>query len=162
MKNKGSVQVHFTLGVLLGTEKQFRAAQLELEQANALQPQTFEILFNLGQVNLRAGDSRRRSGLESRVEIETGFRGNMYLLGQVYSEESKPVDALDLLVKAHKLAPENVDIHIPAGAREHVPELLRGHDSAAGIGIEDRAAADGPAGGAGRMLFHRRKGGQGD
>ena len=110
-KNKSSVQVHFTLGVLLGTEKQFRAAQLELEQANALQPQTFEILFNLGQVNLRAGDlSQAEVNLNRALKLKPDSAETMYLLGQVYSEESKPVDALDLLVKAHKLAPENVDI----------------------------------------------------
>ncbi len=110
-KNKGSVQVHFTLGVLLGTEKQFRAAQLELEQANAMQPQTFEILFNLGEVNLRAGEyAQAEVNLDRALKLKPESAETMYLLGQVYSEESKPVDALDLLVRAHKLAPENVDI----------------------------------------------------
>src|SRR6266478_7272805 len=55
-ENKDNVQLHFTLGVLLASEKQYRAAQLELEKANALQPETFEILYNLGQADLRAGE----------------------------------------------------------------------------------------------------------
>ena len=110
-KNKNSVQVHFTLGVLLGTEKQFRAAQLELEQANALRPQTFEILFNLGEVNLRAAEyAQAEVNLNRALKLKPDSAETMYLLGQVYSEESRPVDALDLLVRAHKLAPENVDI----------------------------------------------------
>src|SRR6266446_6867550 len=47
-----NVQLHFTLGVLLAAEKQYRVAQFELEKANSLQPDTFEVLFNLGQVYL--------------------------------------------------------------------------------------------------------------
>ena len=39
-QNKDDVQVHSTLGVLLASEKQYRAAQFELEKANALQPET--------------------------------------------------------------------------------------------------------------------------
>ena len=34
----------------------------------------------------------------------------LYLLAQVYADESRPLDALDLLVRAHKIAPENTDI----------------------------------------------------
>ena len=55
--NKDNVQVHFTLGVLLAAEKQLRPAQLQLEQANVLQPQTFEILYNLGQVYVRNSEN---------------------------------------------------------------------------------------------------------
>jgi len=32
------------------------------------------------------------------------------LLAQVYSGQNRPVDALDLLARAHKLAPEDTDI----------------------------------------------------
>ena len=59
-QNKNDVQVHFTLGVLLASEKQYKAAQLELEKADALQPGTFEILYNLGQAYLRNGDNTPR------------------------------------------------------------------------------------------------------
>ena len=48
-QGKDDVQVHFSLGVLLASEKQYKPAQLELEKADALQPETFEILYNLGQ-----------------------------------------------------------------------------------------------------------------
>ena len=34
----------------------------------------------------------------------------MYLLAQVYADQARPLDALDLLVKAHKATPDNVDV----------------------------------------------------
>ena len=40
-QNKDDVQVHFSLGVLLASEKQYKPAQLELEKADALQPGNF-------------------------------------------------------------------------------------------------------------------------
>lgn len=110
-ENKDNVQVHFTLGVLLASEKQIRAAQSELEDANALQPQSFETLHNLGGVYLRNGQlSKAELILNRALQLKPDSAETLYLLGQVYYEESRPVDALDQLIRAHKLAPENVDI----------------------------------------------------
>jgi tetratricopeptide (TPR) repeat protein len=110
-QNKDNVQLHFTLGLLLATEKQLRPAQLELEQANVLQPQTFEILYNLGQVCLRNTEYAKASLVLNRaLNLKPDSPETLHLLAQVYTEQSKPVDALDLLVRAHKLAPENTDI----------------------------------------------------
>jgi tetratricopeptide (TPR) repeat protein len=109
--NKDNVQVHFTLGVLLAAEKQLRAAQLQLEQANLLQPQTFEILYNLGQVYLRnAQYAKAELSLKRALNLQPDSPETLSLLAQVYSAQQKPVDALDLLVRAHKLAPENTDV----------------------------------------------------
>jgi tetratricopeptide (TPR) repeat protein len=109
--NKNTVQVHFTLGVLLATEKQLRPAQLQLEQANVLQPQTFEILYNLGLVYLRSAEyTKAEATLKRALNLKPDSPETLSLLAQVYSEQMKPVDALDLLVRAHKLAPENTDI----------------------------------------------------
>jgi tetratricopeptide (TPR) repeat protein len=108
---KDNVQVHFTLGVLLASEKQHRAAQPELEQANALQPNTFEILHNLGGVYLRNAEySRAELVLNRALKLKPDSPETLYLLAQVYSEQHRPADALDLLARAHKLAPENPDI----------------------------------------------------
>jgi tetratricopeptide (TPR) repeat protein len=97
--------------VLLVTEKQDRAAQFELEEANALQPQNFEILHDLGGVYLRNGElSKAQLVLKRALTLKPDSAQTLYLLGQVYKEESKPVDALDQLIGAHKLAPENVDV----------------------------------------------------
>ena len=105
------VQVHFTLGVLLAAKKQYRAAQLELEQANALQPNTFENLHNLGGVYLRNAEyGKAELALNRALKLRPDSPGTLYLLAQVYSEQHRPADALDLLARAHKLAPDNADI----------------------------------------------------
>jgi tetratricopeptide (TPR) repeat protein len=109
--HRGNVQLHFTLGVLLASEKQYKPAQLELEQANALQPETFEILHNLGQAYLRGHDYAKADlTLNRALKLKPDSAETLYLLAQVRSEQSRPVDALDLLVRAHKLAPENTDV----------------------------------------------------
>jgi tetratricopeptide (TPR) repeat protein len=110
-ENRDNVQFHSTLGVLLASEKQYRAAQLELEQANALQPETFEILYNLGQTYLRVGDyAKAELTLNRALKLKPDSPDVLYLLAQVYADEKRPVDALELLVRAHKLAPQNADV----------------------------------------------------
>ena len=110
-EKKDNLQVHFTLGVLLASEKQYRAAQFELEQANALAPQTFEILHNLGEVYLRNSEYGKAEVVLNRaLKLKPDSTDALYLLGQVYSNEHKPLDALDALMRAHKLAPGNPDI----------------------------------------------------
>ena len=108
---KDDVQLHFTLGVLLASEKQYPAAQLELEKANALKPETFEILHNLGQTYLRAGQfGKAELALNRALHLKPESPETLYLLAQVYNDQTRVVDALDLLVRAHKLAPQNADI----------------------------------------------------
>jgi tetratricopeptide (TPR) repeat protein len=110
-QNRDDVQVHFSLGVMLASEKQYKAAQLELEKADALRPDTFEIIYNLGQVVLRSGDySSAQVILTRALKMKPDSAETMYLLAQAYSNQSRPLDALDLLVRARKLAPDNTDI----------------------------------------------------
>src|SRR6267378_915313 len=110
-QNKDDVRLHFTLGVLLAYEKQYRPAELELERANALRPETLEILYNLAQTYLRNGEHSKAEPLLSRaLKLKPDSPDILYLMAQVASEQSRPVDALDLLARAHKLAPENGDI----------------------------------------------------
>jgi tetratricopeptide (TPR) repeat protein len=105
------VRRHFTLGLLLAEEKQYRAAELELGKADALKPATFEILYNLGQVHLRAREfAEAELVLNRAMKLKPDSADAMYLLAQVLNEESRPLDALDLLTQAHKIAPENTDI----------------------------------------------------
>ena len=109
--NKDDVQLHFTLGVLLASEKQYKAAQLELEKANALKPETFEILFNLGQAYLRSGErSKAELALNRAIKLQPDSPEALCQLAQVYFDQKKSVDALDLLVRAHKVAPTNTDV----------------------------------------------------
>jgi tetratricopeptide (TPR) repeat protein len=110
-ESKGDVRLHFTLGVLLASARQYSEAQLELEKANSLQPETFEILYNLGQAYFRGRDYTKAELILNRaLRINPDSADTVSLLAQADAEQSKPVDALDLLAKAHKLAPENVDV----------------------------------------------------
>jgi tetratricopeptide (TPR) repeat protein len=110
-ENKDDVRLHFTLGVFLASAKQYREAQLELEKANALQPETFEILYNLGQAYLRGHDyGQAEIALNRALKLKPDSPDALYLLAQVYADQSRAVDALDLLARAHKLAPENTDV----------------------------------------------------
>lgn len=108
---KNNVQVHFSLGILLASEKQYKPAQLELQKADALQPGTFEILYNLGQDLLRGGDYAKAEPVLARaLRVQPDSADTLYLMAQVLANESRPLDALDVLVRARKLAPENIDI----------------------------------------------------
>lgn len=110
-QDKNDVQLHYTLGILLATQKQYSAARLELERADALQPETADILYNLGQVCLRAGDTAKAElTLNRALKLKPDSPEALYVLAEVYQRENRSVDALDLLVRAHKLAPENTDI----------------------------------------------------
>jgi tetratricopeptide (TPR) repeat protein len=110
-ENKNNVQVHFSLGTLLGSERQFKPAVLELQQADALQPGTFEILFNLGQVFLRDGQFPKADlALSRALKLKPDSPETLYLMAQVCADDARPLDALDFLVRAHKIAPDNTDI----------------------------------------------------
>ena len=109
--NKDDLQLHFSLGSMLASEKQYKAAQLELEKADALRPGTFEILYNLGQAYLRRGDYAKADvALTRALKLKPDSPETLYQLAQVYADDSRPLDALDLLVRAHKIAPDNIDI----------------------------------------------------
>jgi tetratricopeptide (TPR) repeat protein len=108
---KNDVRAHFTLGVLLAKQKQYSAASHEFEIANALKPDTFEILHNLGQAYLRRGDNEKARGvLDRALKLSPNSAETLYLIAQTCSDEGKDLDALELLVKAHKLAPGNTDV----------------------------------------------------
>ena len=110
-EKKDDVQVHFTLGTLLASEKQYKAGEVELEKADVLQPGIFEVLYNLGQSYLRSGNYTKAEAVLNRaLKLKPDSADALYLQAQVYSEQSRPVDALELLVKAHKLVPQNTDV----------------------------------------------------
>jgi tetratricopeptide (TPR) repeat protein len=105
------VEVHFSLGTLLASAKQYKLAQLEFEKADALKPETFEILYNLGQTMLRNGEAPKAEvALNRALRLRPDSVDTLYLLAQADTSQSRPLDALDLLIRAHKLAPENTDV----------------------------------------------------
>ncbi len=110
-QHKNDVQVHFSLGILLASEKQYKPAQVELEKAEVLQPGTFEISYNLGQVFLRSGAyPQAELALNRALKEKPDSLETLSLLAQVLADEARPMDALALLVRAHKLAPDNTDV----------------------------------------------------
>lgn len=110
-QNANAIQVHFSLGTLLASEKQYRAAAAELEKADALQPDTFEVLYNLGLAFLRNGENAKAElSLTRAIKLKPESPETLYLLAQACANQSRPLDALDLLVRAHKVDPRNTDV----------------------------------------------------
>ena len=108
---KDEVKVHFTLGLLLASQKEYAAAIHEFETADAIQPGTPEILLDLGQTYLKSGDTARAlEVLKRALKLQPDSAETLYLIGQAYSDERKDMNALDALVKAHKLAPDNTNV----------------------------------------------------
>ncbi|MFZ0663830.1 MAG: tetratricopeptide repeat protein [Acidobacteriaceae bacterium] len=110
-QNKNDVKLHFSLGVLLASDEQFKPAQLEFEKADVLKPGNFEILFSLGQAYMLDG-AYPKAELEFTQALthRPDSADALYLLGETYWKESRPLDALDKLVRAHTIAPRNTDI----------------------------------------------------
>jgi tetratricopeptide (TPR) repeat protein len=110
-QQKDNAEFHTQLGVVLATNKQYKAAQLELEKANALKPDTFDILFPLAQTYIHNGkDSDAELTLNRALKLRPESPETQYLLAEIYFRQGKSSDALDLLVRAHKAAPQNTDI----------------------------------------------------
>jgi tetratricopeptide (TPR) repeat protein len=108
---KDDVQVHFTLGVLLASQRQYAAAIHEFEIADALQPGTPEILHDLGQAYLRSQKyDKAEEVLQRAIAAKPDSAETLYLLAQVYADQQKDLQALELLLRAQKLAPQNTDI----------------------------------------------------
>jgi tetratricopeptide (TPR) repeat protein len=108
---KNDVRAHFTLGVLLAKQKQYSDAIHEFETADALQPDTFEILYNLGQAYRKRGDNEKALDLLGHaLKLSPNSVETLYLIAQIYADKGKDLDALELLVNAHRLAPENTDV----------------------------------------------------
>jgi tetratricopeptide (TPR) repeat protein len=109
--NSSDVQVHFSLAVLLASEKQYKPAAFEFEKADALEPGTFEILYNFGQALLLGGDFPKADlELNRALKLQPESPDTLYLLALACKNESRPLDALNLLIHAHKIAPDNTDI----------------------------------------------------
>ena len=105
------MRLHFTLGVLLAANKQYEPAGRELAAADALEPGTFEILFNLGQVYLRSGQpTKAEAALERALKLQPDSPETLYYLAQAKADLHRDLEALELLVKARKLAPTNTDV----------------------------------------------------
>jgi tetratricopeptide (TPR) repeat protein len=110
-QHKTDADFHKQLGVVLATNIQYKTAQLELEKANALKPDTFDILFPLAQTYIHnAKDADAELALNRALKLRPDSPETQYLLADIYFRQRKSADALDLLVRAHKASPQNTDI----------------------------------------------------
>jgi tetratricopeptide (TPR) repeat protein len=104
-------KVHFSLGVILGSHRQYQSAIHEFELANALEPRTFDILHDLGQAYLLSGQpAKARETLDQALQLQPDSAGTLYLRARADTDLGKDVDALELLVRARKISPKNTDI----------------------------------------------------
>jgi tetratricopeptide (TPR) repeat protein len=113
-KLQASAQQNLSAALQLATRNSYKQARLLLEKADEEEPGTFAILFSLGQVYLHLGEYPRavralsEAGRLSSPPEE--MAATLYLLAQAEAKQSRPLDALDALVRARKLSPKNVDV----------------------------------------------------
>ena len=141
-----------------------RPARLELEKANALQPETFEILFNLGQTYLRSGGNYAKAELilNRALKLKPDSAETLYLLAQVYSEQNRRGRCSGFAGARPQARAGKHRHHLSAGPRQHDAELFRRRHPAAGIRLENRSQTRRSSRRAGRKLFHVRQGGESD
>jgi tetratricopeptide (TPR) repeat protein len=110
-QQKSNAEFHTQLGVVLATNKQYKAAQLELEKANALKPDSFDVLFPLAQTYVHNNrDSDAELALNRALKLRPDSPETQYLLAEIYFRQGKSSDAIELLARAHKAAPQNADV----------------------------------------------------
>jgi len=104
-------RVRFSLGVLLAAHRQYQQAAYEFEQADALQPGDFDILYDLGQTYFLTGKvSKAEEILNEALRLRPDSADTLYLLAETVAGVHREVDALEFLVRARKIAPENTNI----------------------------------------------------
>ena len=104
-------RVHFSLGVLLASHRQYQEASHEFEKADALQPANFEILHDLGEAYLLSGQlAKAQESLNEALRLQPDSAETLYLLAETAAGIGKEVDALELLIRARNLAPNDTNI----------------------------------------------------
>ncbi len=104
-------RVHFSLGVLLASHRQYRESAYEFEKADALQPGDFDILHDLGEAYLLSGQlPKAQESLNQALRSKPDSADTLYLLAETSAGMHREVDALELLVRARKVAPNNTNI----------------------------------------------------
>ena len=104
-------RVHFSLGVLLASQRQYREAAHEFEKADALQPANFDILHDLGEAYFLSGQlAKAEESLNEALRLQPDSAEALYLLAETAAGNGKEVDALELLIRARKRAPNDTNI----------------------------------------------------
>lgn len=105
------VRLHFSLGILLASARQYGPAIHELELADALQPGNFGIVRALGECYLHQADySKADQTFDRALSLQPNSVSTLYLQAQAYTHEKKILQAFQLLFRARRLAPKNTDV----------------------------------------------------
>jgi tetratricopeptide (TPR) repeat protein len=99
-----------TLGMLYGGHGYFEEASEPLQQAEQLDPESFEIEHNLGLTYFRLKRYKDARGpLEKAVALRPDFFGSIALLGATLFALREDERAFHALSKAHRLDPQDAD-----------------------------------------------------
>lgn len=106
-----NARVHFSLGTVLDSGRQYKLAIHELELADSLKPGDFETLRQLGDAYLNDGDyTQADHALARALALQPDSVGALYLQAESDARQKKTLQAFQLLFKARKLAPQNTDV----------------------------------------------------
>ncbi len=104
--------VHFGLGYLLWTQKQFTEAATEFQAELANDPNHAQAMAYLADVELQKQHSEAALPLlEQAVRIDPGIEQAHLDLGILYTDAGRQQDALRELLEAEKQAPGDVNVH---------------------------------------------------
>src|SRR5260370_20132817 len=104
-------RVHFSLGVLLDSDRQYRESVFEFEKADALQPGDFDILHDLGKAYLLSGQlPKAQESLNQALRSKPDSADTLYLLAETSAGMHREVDGLGLVVRARKGGPYNTNM----------------------------------------------------
>jgi tetratricopeptide (TPR) repeat protein len=110
--NPKEPNVHFGLGYLLWTQRQYPEAMSEFQAELANDPDHVQAQVYLADANIQMNQMEAAKVLLERVEKQNPAIPLVHIdLGIVYSEAGQTEDALRELQIGEKMAPDDVDIH---------------------------------------------------
>ncbi len=104
--------VHFSLGYMLWTQKQFTEAATEFQAELANDPESAQAMTYLADIYLQRQQSEFASQLlEKATRLDPSIEQAHLDLGILYADAGRSEEALRELKQAEKQAPQDVDIH---------------------------------------------------
>jgi tetratricopeptide (TPR) repeat protein len=110
--NPKEPNVHFGLGYLLWTQRQYAEAISEFQAENTNDPANLEAMLYLADAEMQSGQPEAaRPLLEKVVKLNSDISLAHLDLGIVYTDTGRNEDALRELMLAAKLAPDDTNVH---------------------------------------------------
>jgi len=110
--NPKEPNVHFGLGYLLWTQRQYEEAVSEFEAEIANDPMNVEAMLYQADAEMQMGQPEAaRPLLEKVAKMNAGLSLAHMDLGIVYSDTGRKEDALRELILAAKIAPDDTNVH---------------------------------------------------